>query len=65
MNMKLFKNTKFPFLFNTYHKFKFLIHVFMFVACHLYMLQNVLGLYMLQNVLTKNRAFIFWIHVMI
>jgi hypothetical protein len=56
MNMKLFRNTKFPFLFNTYHKFKSLIHVFMFVACHLYMLQNVLG---------NNMEFIFGIHVMI
>jgi hypothetical protein len=63
--MKLFRNTKFPSLFNTYHEFKSLIHVLLFVACHLYMLQNVLGLYMLQNVLAKNITFIFWIHVMI
>jgi hypothetical protein len=56
MNMKVFRNTKFPFLFNTYHKFKSLIHVLLFVACHLYMLQNVLA---------NNRAFMFWIHVMI
>jgi hypothetical protein len=62
------------FLLYSTHKFKSLIHVFLFVACHLYMLYNVLGFYMLQNVLglymlqkklTNNRAFIFWIHVMI
>jgi hypothetical protein len=56
MNMKLFRNTNIPSLFNTYHKFKSLIHVLLFVACHLYMLQNVLG---------NNKAFIFWINVMI
>jgi len=56
MHMQLFRNTKFPSLFNTYHKFKSLIHVLMFATCHLYMLQNVLG---------KNREFICGIHVMI
>jgi hypothetical protein len=65
MHMKLFWNTKFPSLFNTYYKFKSLIHVFMFATCHLYMLQNVLGLYMLQNVLGKSKEFICGIHVMI
>jgi len=45
--MKLFRNTNFPSLLNTYHKFKSLIHVLLFVVYHLYMLQNVLGLYML------------------
>jgi hypothetical protein len=56
MNMKLFRNKKILFSFNTYHKFKSMIHVLLFVACHLYMLQNVFK---------KNREFIFGIHVMI
>jgi hypothetical protein len=43
MNIKLFRNTKIPYLFDTNHKFKSLIHVLLFVVYHLYILQNVLG----------------------